>query len=104
MLTAMCRIDGEHVDFQPLPEHRPVDSANDLPGFSARIRCSVIVAGPQCLVTTVRMPTGWWIIGRSPDRILTGDAARPFLFDVGDRVVFRRIGRAEFVARAGEGR
>lgn len=65
---------------------------------------SVIVAGPQCLVTTVRMPTGWWIIGRSPDRILTGDAARPFLFDVGDRVVFRRIGRAEFAARAGEGR
>ncbi len=53
---------------------------------------SVIIAGAQCLVTTLTMPTGWWIIGRSPTRILTGDPARPFLFDVGDRVAFRRIG------------
>ena len=57
---------------------------------------SVIVAGPQCLVTTLTMPTGWWIVGRSPTRILTGDESRPFLFDVGDAVRFRRIGRAEF--------
>lgn len=60
---------------------------------------SVIVAGAQCLVTTLTMPTGWWVIGRSPTPILTGDAARPFLFDVGDRVRFRRIGAEEF-ARA----
>ena len=57
---------------------------------------SVIIAGPQCLVTTLTMPTGWWIIGRSPTSILTGDESRPFLFDVGDAVRFRRIGRAEF--------
>lgn len=59
---------------------------------------SVIIAGAQCLVTTLTMPTGWWVIGRSPTRILTGDAARPFLFDVGDRVRFRRIGTADFAA------
>lgn len=59
---------------------------------------SVIVAGAQCLVTTITMPTGWWVIGRSPTRILTGDAGRPFLFDVGDRVRFRRISRAAFEA------
>ena len=53
---------------------------------------SVIIAGGQCLITTLTMPTGWWIIGRSPARILTGDPARPFLFDVGDRVRFHRIG------------
>lgn len=52
---------------------------------------SVIIAGSQCLVTTLTMPTGWWIIGRSPTRILTGNLERPFLFDVGDRVTFRRI-------------
>jgi inhibitor of KinA len=52
---------------------------------------SVIIAGAQCLVTTLTMPTGWWIIGRSPTCILTGDPAQPFLFDVGDRVRFRRI-------------
>ena len=59
---------------------------------------SVLIAGPQCLVSTLTMPTGWWIIGRSPTRILTGDPARPFLFDVGDRVRFRRITRAEYGA------
>ncbi|MDZ4312290.1 MAG: allophanate hydrolase subunit 1 [Cypionkella sp.] len=59
---------------------------------------SVIIAGAQCLVTTLLMPTGWWIIGRSPTRILTDDTARPFLFDVGDKVRFRRIRRAEYEA------
>lgn len=52
---------------------------------------SVIIAGPQCLVTTLTMPTGWSIIGRSPTPILTGDPDRPFLFDVGDCVTFERI-------------
>lgn len=54
---------------------------------------SVMIAGPQCLVTTLAMPSGWWVIGRSPTPILTDDPARPFLFDVGDRVRFRRISR-----------
>lgn len=62
---------------------------------------SVLIAGPQCLVTTLIMPTGWWIIGRSPTKILDGESAdRPFLFDVGDKVRFRRIARAEFDASA----
>ncbi len=52
---------------------------------------SVIIAGLQCLVTTLTMPTGWWVIGRSPLSILTTDAAHPVLFDVGDRIRFRRI-------------
>lgn len=52
---------------------------------------SVIIAGGQCLVTTLTMPTGWWIIGHSPTPILTGDPGRPFLFDPGDRVRFTRL-------------
>ena len=60
---------------------------------------SVLIAGAQCLVSTLTMPTGWWIIGRSPTRILQDDPARPFLFDVTDRVRFHRISRAEFDAR-----
>lgn len=56
---------------------------------------SVLIAGPQCLVSTLTMPTGWWIIGRSPTPILIDDPAHPFLFNVGDRVRFRRISRAE---------
>lgn len=57
---------------------------------------SVMIAGPQCLVSTLKMPTGWWLIGRSPTRILTGDAQHPFLFDVGDRVRLKRIPRARY--------
>lgn len=57
---------------------------------------SVIIAGPQCLVTTLAMPTGWWVIGRSPDRILDATSDRPFRFDIGDRVRFRRLSRTEF--------
>jgi inhibitor of KinA len=57
---------------------------------------SVVIATAQCLITTLTMPTGWWILGQSPQPVLTGDAARPFLFDVGDEVSFRRISRADF--------
>lgn len=56
---------------------------------------SVIITGAQCLITTLTMPTGWWIIGRAVRSVLTGEAARPFLFDVGDRVAFRAIAAAE---------
>lgn len=59
---------------------------------------SVMIAGPQCLVSTLVMPTGWWVIGASPTRILAPEAPRPFLFDVGDEVVFRRISRAAYDA------
>ncbi len=51
----------------------------------------VIIAGPQCIVTTFEMPAGWWVIGSSPTPVLDPAADHPFLFDVGDRVVFERI-------------
>jgi len=60
---------------------------------------SVLIAGPQCLVTTLIMPTGWSIIGRSPTRILTLDESAPFLFGVGDKVRFKRIDLAQYQAR-----
>ena len=82
-----------------------VPEAIHLPRKPAAVRGvpagSVLIAGPQCLVSTITMPTGWSIIGRSPTRILTGDDARPFLVDVGDRVRFRRIDRAQYEAEAG---
>lgn len=60
---------------------------------------SVLIAGPQCLVSTLTMPTGWSIIGRSPTRILLPDERAPFLFAVGDTVRFMRIDRAQYEAR-----
>lgn len=62
---------------------------------------SVLIAASQCIVSTLKMPTGWWIIGRSPTKILTADPARPFLFDPGDRVKFRRISTSEMEHAAG---
>lgn len=55
---------------------------------------SVMIAGQQCIVTPLAMPSGWWVIGRSPVRILTDDPDHPFLFDVGDRVRFHRVPRS----------
>jgi inhibitor of KinA len=72
-----------------------VPKAIDLPRKEAAVRGvaagSVIIAAGQCIVTTLTMPTGWWIIGHSPTVILDPQGARPFLFDVGDRVAFRRV-------------
>lgn len=69
---------------------RKIAAVRDVPAGS------VIIAGQQCLITTLTMPTGWSIIGRSPTPILTRDPDNPFLFDVGDRVTFERIDLATF--------
>lgn len=82
-----------------------LDGAIRLPRRATPVRDvpagSVIIAGPQCIVTTFTMPTGWWIIGRSPARIYDPASETPFLFSVGDEVHFRRIGLAEFEAGNG---
>ncbi|WP_085863590.1 5-oxoprolinase subunit B family protein [Pseudooctadecabacter jejudonensis] len=61
---------------------------------------AVMIADRQCLVTTLTMPTGWSVIGRSPTQILTGAADAPTAFQVGDRVQFNRIS-ADDMARQG---
>jgi inhibitor of KinA len=71
---------------------------NPTPG-SLRPAGSVITAGQQCLITPTAMSTGWFAIGRSPVPMLTGDPDRPFLFDVGDTVTFRRIAATELDGR-----
>jgi len=57
---------------------------------------SVIIAGPQCLITTMLMPTGWCIIGRTHTEVLRDDPIKPFLFNVGDRVAFKRVSLDDF--------
>lgn len=52
---------------------------------------SVLIAGPQCLTTTLVMPTGWSIIGRTDVQVMTGKPDKPFLYDVGDTVKFQRV-------------
>ena len=59
---------------------------------------SVIIAGSQCLVTTLTMPTGWWVIGASPEALLPLDRDPPALFGLGDSVRFARIDAAALAA------
>lgn len=80
-------MDGTPGEIQVPRKQEPV---RDIPAGS------VLIAGPQCLVTTLIMPTGWSIIGRSPTPIFQDNAERPFLFDIGDQVQFRRIGRDDY--------
>lgn len=81
---------------EPIRLPRKAAPVRDIPAGS------VLIAGPQCLVTTVTMPTGWWIIGRSPARILRPHDEAPFLFEVGDRIAFRRVGAAALRAESGD--
>jgi inhibitor of KinA len=64
---------------------------------------SVIIAGPQCIVTTIEMPTGWWAIGRSPAPIFRPFDPEPFLFRISDRVRFVGISSEKFEAMAAHG-
>lgn len=82
----------------PIQVPRKPSAVRDVPAGS------VIIAGPQALVTTITMPTGWSIIGRSPTQILAGQSDKPFLFDVGDKVIFERISRREFDRLERQGR
>jgi KipI family sensor histidine kinase inhibitor len=62
---------------------------------------SVAIAGRQTGVYPAESPGGWYLLGRTPLRIV--DVARGhFPIRAGDRVRFEPIGPAEFDARLGE--
>ena len=66
----------------------------------------LLTAGGQALITTVVMPTGWYIIGRTPERFFALDRDPVFLAGVGDEVTFEPVDAATFAvldARAAAG-
>jgi KipI family sensor histidine kinase inhibitor len=66
----------------------------------------VTIGGGLALVTTVSMPTGWWLIGRTPERIFAPAREPNFLVSVGDALRFEPIDRTAFdrlEARAASG-
>lgn len=77
-----------------------------LPRKSAPVRGvpkgSIMLAGSQCIVSTVTMPSGWWCIGMSPTRILRPENDPPVLFDMGDEIRFSRIDRKTYDALSAE--
>ncbi len=64
---------------------------------------SVMIAGPQSLITTVVMPSGWWVIGRTTKTPLQAGSDHPFLFSVGDTLEFTAISKQEFIDHADKG-
>lgn len=59
---------------------------------------ALTIAGGQALIASVAMPTGWYMLGRTPAR--TFDPARDPVFPlgIGDVVQFERIDAARFAA------
>jgi inhibitor of KinA len=79
-----------------------VPAALQLPRKAVPVRVrpvgTVMIAGGQCLITTLPMPTGWWVIGQTRTPVLRLNDPQPFLLQPGDRVRFRSVSRAEFDA------
>jgi len=59
---------------------------------------SVLLGGGLTLVSTFSMPTGWWLIGRTPERMFAPARDPAFLVEVGDALGFEPIDRASFSA------
>ena len=59
---------------------------------------AVLVGGGLSLVATFSMPTGWYVAGRTPERMFAPHRERPFLVDVGDELRFEPIDTATFAS------
>ena len=67
---------------------------------------SVAIGGIQAAVFSVEIPSGWHLLGRTPERMFDLRRTEPFLLGAGDRVRFRAISAAEYdplAARAARG-
>jgi KipI family sensor histidine kinase inhibitor len=59
---------------------------------------SLLIAGGQALITTVPMPTGWHVLGRTPERFFSLGRDPVVLAAVGDEVRFDPIDASTFAA------
>jgi inhibitor of KinA len=67
---------------------------------------AVLIGGGLALIATNPMPTGWHVIGRTPERLFALERDPPFLLEAGDSVRFEPIDSATFEeldARAASG-
>jgi KipI family sensor histidine kinase inhibitor len=58
----------------------------------------ILVGGGLTLISTFSMPTGWWLIGRTPERMFSLSRQPNFFAEVGDELRFEAIDRATFDA------
>lgn len=68
---------------------------------------AVMIGGGLAAVASLPMPTGWYVLGRTPERLYAPDRATPFLVQAGDLLRFEAVDAAAFAdlerrAAAGE--
>ena len=61
---------------------------------------SIMIGGQQAAIVSMPIPTGWYVLGRTPLRAFEPDRPDPFLFRPGDRVHFRPVGAEEYARLA----
>lgn len=67
---------------------------------------ALLVGGGLAAVASVPMPTGWYVVGRTPERLFSEARPQSFLVEPGDVLHFEPIDAATFAAleaRAAEG-
>lgn len=57
---------------------------------------TVMIAGSQCLITTLAMPTGWWRIGITSFKPLDMNRENPFVLNVGDTLEYIAMSERDF--------
>lgn len=57
---------------------------------------SLIIAGGQAVIFTVAMPSGWYILGRTPERLFAPEREPVFLGAPGDEITFDPVDRATY--------
>lgn len=58
----------------------------------------VLVGGGLSAIATFPMPTGWYVVGRTPERLYAPERPSPFLIEPGDDIRFEPIDAATFAA------
>ncbi|MGU3359011.1 5-oxoprolinase subunit B family protein [Methylobacterium sp. M6A4_1b] len=59
---------------------------------------ALLVGGGLAAVATVPMPTGWYVVGRTPERLYSEARPQSFLVEPGDALRFEPIDAATFAA------
>lgn len=59
---------------------------------------AIMIGGGLCAVGTFPMPTGWYVLGRTPERLYAPERPEPFLIRAGDGLRFEAVDAETFRA------
>jgi KipI family sensor histidine kinase inhibitor len=59
---------------------------------------AIVIGGGLCAVGTFPMPTGWYVLARTPERLYAPERAEPFLIRAGDGLRFEPVDAETFGA------